>query len=44
MPARGARSVTISAAKDAEVAQLANADEKYEFLATPGIEDPVLLG
>jgi len=36
---RGARSVMISAAIEAEVAQLAEADEKREFLASLGLED-----
>ena len=40
--ARGARSVTISAAIEAEVAQLADADEKREFLAALGVDEPGL--
>jgi GTP-binding protein YchF len=37
--ARGARSVVISAAIEAELAQLADADEKREFLASLGLEE-----
>ena len=37
--ARSARSVMISAAIEAEVAQLADADEKGEFLASLGVEE-----
>jgi len=40
--ARGARSVVISAAIEAELAQLADADEKREFLASLGLEEPGL--
>jgi GTP-binding protein YchF len=40
--ARGARSVVISAAIEAELAQLTDADEKREFLASLGIEEPGL--
>jgi GTP-binding protein YchF len=40
--ARGARLVTISAAIEAEVAQLADADEKREFLAALGLDEPGL--
>ena len=40
--ARGAPSVTISAAIEAEVAQLADGDEKREFLAALGIDEPGL--
>jgi ribosome-binding ATPase len=40
--ARGARSVTISAAIEAEVAQLADAEEKREFLAALGVDEPGL--
>src|SRR5882724_31906 len=40
--ARGARSVVISAAIEAELAQLADADEKGEFLASLGLEEPGL--
>jgi GTP-binding protein YchF len=40
--ARGARSVTISAAIEAEVAQLTDADEKREFLAALGLDEPGL--
>jgi ribosome-binding ATPase len=40
--ARGARSVVISAAIEAELAQLAEADEKREFLASLGLEEPGL--
>jgi ribosome-binding ATPase len=40
--ARGARSVRISAAIEAEVAQLGDADEKREFLAALGLEEPGL--
>src|SRR5215469_18919777 len=40
--AHGARSVTISAAIEAEVAQLADADEKRQFLAALGVEEPGL--
>ena len=40
--ARGARSVMISAAIEAEVAQLADAGEKGEFLASLGVEEPGL--
>ena len=40
--ARGARVVTISAAIEAEVAQLADADEKREFLAALGLDEPGL--
>ena len=40
--ARGARSVMISAAIEAELAQLSDADEKGEFLASLGLEDPGL--
>ena len=39
---RGARSVVISAAIEAELAQLAEADEKREFLASLGLEEPGL--
>jgi hypothetical protein len=39
---RGAGSVVISAAIEAELAQLADADEKREFLATLGLEEPGL--
>jgi ribosome-binding ATPase YchF (GTP1/OBG family) len=39
---RGARSVTISAAIEAEVAQLADADEKREFLDALGLDVPDL--
>jgi ribosome-binding ATPase len=39
---RGARSVMISAAIEAEVAQLADAGEKGEFLASLGVEEPGL--
>jgi ribosome-binding ATPase len=41
--ARSAISVTISAAIEAEVAQLADADEKREFLATLGLSEPGLV-
>ena len=37
--ARGARSVVISAAIEAELAELADAEEKREFLAALGLED-----
>jgi ribosome-binding ATPase len=40
--AHGARSVTISAAIEAEVAQLADADEKCQFLAALGLDEPGL--
>jgi ribosome-binding ATPase len=40
--ARGARSVTISAAIEAEVAQLTDAEEKREFLAALGVDEPGL--
>jgi len=40
--ARGARSVVISAAIEAELAQLADVDEKREFLAALGLEEPGL--
>lgn len=40
--ARGARSVVISAAIEAELAQLADAGEKREFLAALGLEEPGL--
>jgi ribosome-binding ATPase len=40
--ARGARFVTISAAIEAEVAQLADAAEKHEFLAALGVDEPGL--
>jgi ribosome-binding ATPase len=40
--ARGARSVTISAAIEAEVAQLTDAEEKREFLAALGLDEPGL--
>jgi GTP-binding protein YchF len=40
--ARGARAVRISAAIEAEVAQLAEADEKREFLAALGLDEPGL--
>ena len=40
--ARGTRAVTISAAIEAEVAQLADADEKREFLAALGLDEPGL--
>ena len=39
---RGARSVVISAAIEAELAQLADPDEKREFLATLGLDAPGL--
>jgi ribosome-binding ATPase len=39
---RGARSVVISAAIEAELAQLADADEKREFLAALGLDEPGL--
>ena len=39
---RGARCVVISAAIEAELAQLTDADEKREFLATLGLEEPGL--
>jgi ribosome-binding ATPase len=39
---RGARSVVISAAIEAELAQLAEADEKREFLAALGLDEPGL--
>jgi GTP-binding protein YchF len=39
---RRARSVVISAAIEAELAQLAEADEKREFLASLGLEEPGL--
>jgi GTP-binding protein YchF len=39
---RGARSVVISAAIEAELAQLADPDEKREFLATLGLDEPGL--
>lgn len=39
---RGAGSVVISAAIEAELAQLADADEKREFLATLGLDEPGL--
>ena len=40
--ARAARSVVISAAIEAELAQLTDADEKGEFLASLGLEEPGL--
>ena len=40
--ARGARAVTISAAIEAEVAQLADAGEQREFLASLGLDEPGL--
>jgi hypothetical protein len=40
--AEGAASVVISAAIEAEVAQLANEDERKEFLASLGLEEPGL--
>src|SRR5262245_52002339 len=40
--ARGARSVVISAAIEAELAQLADADEKRAFLASLGLGEPGL--
>ena len=40
--AHGARSVVISAAIEAELAQLTDADEKREFLASLGLEEPGL--
>ena len=40
--ARGARSVVVSAAIEAELAQLPDADEKREFLAALGLEEPGL--
>jgi ribosome-binding ATPase len=40
--AGGARSVTISAAIEAEVAQLGDTDEKREFLAALGVDEPGL--
>jgi GTP-binding protein YchF len=40
--ARGTRLVTISAAIEAEVAQLGDADEKHEFLAALGLDEPGL--
>ena len=39
---RGARSVVIAAAIEAELAQLADADEKREYLATLGLDEPGL--
>jgi GTP-binding protein YchF len=39
---RGARSVVISAAIEAELAQLADPDEKREFLAALGLDEPGL--
>jgi ribosome-binding ATPase len=39
---RGARSVVISAAIEAELAQLADVDEKGEYLATLGLHEPGL--
>jgi ribosome-binding ATPase len=39
---RGAGAVLISAAIEAELAQLADADEKREFLATLGLDEPGL--
>jgi ribosome-binding ATPase len=39
---RGARVVVIAAAIEAELAQFADADEKREFLATLGLEEPGL--
>jgi ribosome-binding ATPase len=40
--ARGAHSVTISAAIEAEIAQLSNADERREFLISLGLDEPGL--
>src|SRR3546814_9364070 len=40
--AEGAAAVVISAAIEAELAQLSDPDEKSEFLATLGLEEPGL--